>query len=571
MPTVASPPRPRSAAKSAAKQPPAKSAKPSPDADPPKPRRRARQAEQKAAAAAAKAAPAAALPDAVGGGELRAISPALLDRSPHQRRPDPTPEDSPEFFASIARSGVLQPLMARPSDREPGRFTLVFGHRRRAAAVAAGLDAVPVIVRGMDDLDAAVLTWEENHKRSDLDPLTEAEQLDALREEYRQTHDAYPKNADLAKLAGLNSREEASNTLRLLKLPAEVQDLCREGVVSKTLARTLLKWADPPGLLAAVADRVRSVGPPAVAVAEEFVRVAAGGAEAVFPHPSAANGYFSPQATGALTDDDRKALLAAGAFDIGTWRGWQAFPEADGEAIAAAVDARLDRHRAESEEAAKEKPTAPRAAVASGPMPTKGAAKTDREPSADHLAEYLRGWRLRRVAAGLRASEGGDRHGRALGLTLFVLVRDRQCEFNRFVSEAMGETFEEPWDADRAAAAAFKFVAGGDEAVVDVLVAAVADLLDHVAGERWSDFEAAEAAELAERYGVIVGTHWGPDAEFAALYAGEPLLAVCQELGLSIEADDDQELRDRLCSADSPAKAVPIKLLKAAAGAEVMA
>ena len=103
------------------------------------------------------------------------------------------------------------------------------------------------------------------------------------------------------------------------------------------------------------------------------------------------------------------------------------------------------------------------------------------------------------------------------------------------------------------------------------MVAAVADLLDHVAGERWSDFEAAEAAELAERYGVIVGTHWGPDAEFAALYAGEPLLAVCQELGLSIEADDDQELRDRLCSADSPAKAVPIELLKAAAGAEVMA
>lgn len=104
----------------------------------------------------------------------------LIPTPDNPRRIDPKSEKFADLVASVKARGVLVPVLARPHPRKAGKFDLRAGHRRLMAARQAKLEAVPAIVREMDDAEAMEVTVLENLQREDLHPLEEARGVLAL-------------------------------------------------------------------------------------------------------------------------------------------------------------------------------------------------------------------------------------------------------------------------------------------------------------------------------------------------------------------------------------------------------
>ena len=139
-----------------------------------------------------------------------------------------------ELTHSIREFGVLQPVVVRA---EGSGYELVMGERRLRAAIAAGLDAIPAIVRSTGDDEMLRDALLENIHRAQLNPLEEAAAYQQLLEEFGTTHD------ELAHRIG-RSRPQVSNTIRLLNLPLAVQRRVAAGVLSAGHARALLGLDD---------------------------------------------------------------------------------------------------------------------------------------------------------------------------------------------------------------------------------------------------------------------------------------------------------------------------------------
>lgn len=135
-----------------------------------------------------------------------------------------------ELADSMRQNGVLQPLLVTPRGNE---FELVAGERRWRAARLAGLQRVPVLVRDVDARESLKLAILENVQREDLNPIEEAHGYRRLMEEFQMTQQ------DLAERLG-KSRSSIANTLRLMQLPAEVQQRIESGEMSAGHARALL-------------------------------------------------------------------------------------------------------------------------------------------------------------------------------------------------------------------------------------------------------------------------------------------------------------------------------------------
>ncbi|MBM6774451.1 ParB/RepB/Spo0J family partition protein [Olsenella profusa] len=139
-------------------------------------------------------------------------------------------DDLAELTDSIKQNGILQPLLVR---KQGDYYEIVAGERRYQAAKAAGLDEVPVIIREISDEDVFKLALIENLQRSDLTPLEEAQGYRQLIKEKGLTQE------ELAKALS-KSRSTITNTLRLLDLPQEVQNLVDEGKLTAGHARAIL-------------------------------------------------------------------------------------------------------------------------------------------------------------------------------------------------------------------------------------------------------------------------------------------------------------------------------------------
>lgn len=138
---------------------------------------------------------------------------------------------------SIKEFGLLQPILVRPAGGQPDSFEIVAGERRWRAAQKAQLHEVPVVVRTMGDLDALQLGLIENLQRTDLSAIDEARGYRRLMADFTQTQE------DVAKVVG-KSRPHVANTLRLLELPAPVQEMVQRGELSAGQARTLIGVPD---------------------------------------------------------------------------------------------------------------------------------------------------------------------------------------------------------------------------------------------------------------------------------------------------------------------------------------
>jgi ParB family chromosome partitioning protein len=153
-----------------------------------------------------------------------------IDPNPFQPRRNFSADKLKELADSIRASGLVQPVLLRRAD---DRYQLVAGERRWRAARQAGLTAIPAVVREVGDQDALELALTENLLREDLNPLEAAEGYAALQQKHGLSHE------EIAERLGLD-RSTVTNTLRLLRLPPEVQQMVSEGAISAGHARALL-------------------------------------------------------------------------------------------------------------------------------------------------------------------------------------------------------------------------------------------------------------------------------------------------------------------------------------------
>ena len=139
-----------------------------------------------------------------------------------------------ELASSIKTNGVIQPLIVRENS---AGYELVAGERRWRASRIAGLRKVPCIVRNFDDRQNAIVAIIENMQREDLNPIEEAKGLRSMTEKYGFTQEQV--SASLGR-----SRTYITNSIRLLKLPDEIQEYVSSGQMSAAHGRTIINIPD---------------------------------------------------------------------------------------------------------------------------------------------------------------------------------------------------------------------------------------------------------------------------------------------------------------------------------------
>ena len=155
---------------------------------------------------------------------------ASIVTNPDQPRKSFDETQLSELSDSIKQNGVLQPILVR---KKGDKYEIVAGERRYQASKLAGLKEIPAIVREIDDAEVFQLALIENLQRSDLTPIEEARG-------YRQLLDTKGLTQEgLARILS-KSRSAIANTLRLMDLPQEVQDMMEEGQITAGHARAIL-------------------------------------------------------------------------------------------------------------------------------------------------------------------------------------------------------------------------------------------------------------------------------------------------------------------------------------------
>lgn len=159
-----------------------------------------------------------------------------IQRGRYQARREFDQDALRELADSIVAQGVIQPIVVRPLTGTPAggqRYEIVAGERRWRACQMAGLAAIPVVIREVDEPTALAIGLIENIQRADLNPLEEASALDRLITEFGLTHQR------VAEAVG-KSRTTVTNLLRLLDLNADVKTHVEQSRLEMGHARALL-------------------------------------------------------------------------------------------------------------------------------------------------------------------------------------------------------------------------------------------------------------------------------------------------------------------------------------------
>ncbi len=166
--------------------------------------------------------------------KIQEVNVTELCPNPYQPRKQFDDAALEELKQSIIEHGILQPLIVRKSLKG---YEIVVGERRFRAAKAANMKTIPVVIRKMDDQQMMELAVLENLQREDLTPIEEAAAYQMLMDRLHITQE------ELAKRLG-KSRPHIANHVRLLTLPAEIQQYISDGKISMGHGRTLLGLKD---------------------------------------------------------------------------------------------------------------------------------------------------------------------------------------------------------------------------------------------------------------------------------------------------------------------------------------
>lgn len=167
---------------------------------------------------------------------VREVPLSSLTPNPHQPRHEFSESSLAELADSIRHKGVLQPVLVEPS--QDGLYTIIAGERRVRAARLAGLETIPVIERRFTPQEKLEIALIENIQREDLTPIEEAQAYRSLMES------AGLNQEEVAERVG-KDRSTVSNSLRLLKLPKEMQDALDKAEMSAGHARAVLMAVNP--------------------------------------------------------------------------------------------------------------------------------------------------------------------------------------------------------------------------------------------------------------------------------------------------------------------------------------
>ena len=168
-------------------------------------------------------------------GSVSEIRISLIEPNKQQPRTNFDEEKLAVLAQNIKENGVLQPILVRPIGQ--GSYQIVAGERRWRAARIAGLTEMPCYVRELDDAKTAQVALIENLQREDLSPIEEAKAYRKLIDDFSMTQE------QVAKAVG-KSRPAVANTLRLLGLPKDVQDMVDSGRLSEGHAKVLAGITD---------------------------------------------------------------------------------------------------------------------------------------------------------------------------------------------------------------------------------------------------------------------------------------------------------------------------------------
>jgi ParB family chromosome partitioning protein len=166
---------------------------------------------------------------------VETIEVAKIQSNPWQPRTRFEEEQLDSLARSIARHGIIQPIVVRRL--ADGQLQLVAGERRLLAAKRAGLNRVPAVVRALEDGDMLVVALVENIQREDLGAVERARAFKRLTDEHGLSHQ------QIAEAAGL-ARPTVSNALRLLELDAKSIAALEQGEITEGHARALLAETD---------------------------------------------------------------------------------------------------------------------------------------------------------------------------------------------------------------------------------------------------------------------------------------------------------------------------------------
>jgi ParB family transcriptional regulator, chromosome partitioning protein len=157
-----------------------------------------------------------------------------IQTNPDQPRKDFRQDQLLELAVSIARDGIIQPLVVRKTGDQ---YELVAGERRLRAAKIAGLEKVPVVVQSIADERMLEVALIENIQREDLNPIELAIAFERMANELSLNHD------EIGTRTG-KDRATITNSIRLLQLPRELQDMVARRELSSGHARAILKLKD---------------------------------------------------------------------------------------------------------------------------------------------------------------------------------------------------------------------------------------------------------------------------------------------------------------------------------------
>ncbi len=158
----------------------------------------------------------------------------LIKPNPFQPREDFDSQSLEELTQSIKEKGVIQPILVR---RRGDTYELIAGERRLRACKSLHIKEIPVIVKDVDDRNSLEISLIENIQRQELNPIEEARAYQYLIEKFQVTQE---KISDVLGKA----RATITNTLRILKLPLEIQEELKKGRLSFAHGRALLEVAD---------------------------------------------------------------------------------------------------------------------------------------------------------------------------------------------------------------------------------------------------------------------------------------------------------------------------------------
>lgn len=157
-------------------------------------------------------------------------------------------EEMQSLVDSVREKGILQPILVRRDPLHADQYEIIAGERRWRAAQKAQLHEVPVLVRELNDQEAAEIALIENIQRENLSPIEEAEGYRRLIDEFAHTQDV------LAKALG-KSRSHVANTMRLLSLPDTVRAFVDAGQLSAGHARALVGREDAEVLARQIVEK----------------------------------------------------------------------------------------------------------------------------------------------------------------------------------------------------------------------------------------------------------------------------------------------------------------------------